>query len=113
MTVKKYLVNRIMELEENLKQVRNEYARAIANAQMLKEDIKDLNEMLDRYEMEKDHIKQIITCNIGRNVYNHLSINIDIGTNDFKTLLAILDIGPEDYEMDDHVKEDNNAETKD
>lgn len=102
MTVEEYLVKRILELET-----------VKVNVQMLREDIKDLNEQLDRYEMEKEHIKQIITCNIGRNAYNHLSINIDIGTNDFKTLLAILDIGPEDYEKDDHVKEDNNAETKD
>lgn len=86
MKVNEYLVKRILDLETEK-----------VNVQILREDINDLNEQLDHYEMEKEHIKEIITCNIGRDAYNHLSINIDIGNNDFKTLLAILDINPEDY----------------
>lgn len=104
MTVEEYLVKRILDLETDIKRFRNECACAKAQVQMLNEDIKVLSEQLDRYEMEKEHIKQIITCNID------FDRDIFIGerNSDFKTLLAILDIKPEDYE-----KEDNNAETKD
>ena len=108
MKVKKYLVNRILELERNLKQAENEQAEAKHGFQKLQEEIIMLNEKLEQYQIECEHIKEIITCNIGRNAYNHLALNIDLGDNDFKTLLAILDIKPEDYR-----KENNNAKTKD
>lgn len=89
MTAEEYLVNRIVKLEKELKQSRNAYAGAKAKALML-------NETLNHYEMEKEHIKQIITCSIGYDEDN-FKLTIGIGEEDFKTLLAILDIGPEDY----------------
>lgn len=86
MKVNEYLVKRILELETEK-----------VNVQMLREDIKDLNEMLDRYEMEKEHIKALITCNIAIKPYATI-IDLNSKDDDFKTLLAILDIKPEDYE---------------
>ena len=108
MKVKEYLVNRILELERELKQTRNEQSGTKYGLQKLQEEVIKLNEKIEQYEIEREHIREIITCNIGRNAYNHLALNIGIGNNDFKTLLAILDIQPGDYEM-----EDNNAEAKD
>lgn len=87
MKVNEYLVKRILELETEK-----------VNVQMLREDIKDLNEMLDRYEMEKEHIKEVIVCSIGYD-NDDFKYTIDINDEGFRTLLAILDIKPEDYEL--------------
>ena len=104
MKVKEYLVNRILDLERELKQARNEQAGTKYGLQKLQEDVIKLNEKVEQYQMEREHIKQIITC--------HLSPGGELGINlidpDRDTLLAILDIKPEDY-----GKEDNNAENKD
>lgn len=83
MKVNEYLVSRCLKLENDIDYLRRDYS-GISN------DLKQANTMIE-------HIKEIITCNIGWDAYNHLSINIDIGNNDFKTLLSILDIKPEDY----------------
>ena len=110
MKVKEYLVNRILELERDIKQVRNEKAGTTFGLQKLQEEVIELHEKIDQYQREREHIKQIITCNITEDVYVDGRYEIELNTddNDFKTLLAILDIQPGDYEM-----EDNNAETKD
>lgn len=93
MKVKEYLVNRILELERDLKQVRNEKAGTAYGLQKLQEDVVKLNEKIEQYQIEHEHIKQIITCNINSDsdvVLLHYE-------NDLKTLLSILDIKPEDY----------------
>lgn len=97
MTVEEYLVKRILDLETDIKRFRNESAGAKAQVQMLNEDIKDLSEQLDCYEMEKEHIKQIITCNIEPREVCFIDLSSE--DDDFKTLLAILDIKPDDYEI--------------
>ena len=58
-----------------------------------------LNEKIEQYQIEREHIKQIITCNIVEDVYVEGRYEIDLYSNedDFKALLAILDIKPEDY----------------
>ena len=99
MKVNEYLVNRILELERELKQARNEKAGTTYGLEKLQEEVLKLNEKIEQYEIEREHIKQIITCNIGYNAYYHLELNIDIGNNDFNTLLAILDIKKEDYDI--------------
>lgn len=96
MKVKEYLVNRILELEKELKQTRNEQAGTKCGLQKLQEEVIKLNEKLEQYQIEREHIKQIITC--------HLSPGGELGINlidpDRDTLLAILDIKPEDYSDD-------------
>ena len=97
MKVKEYLVNRLVEVERDLENSKRNYdllLKELDKAGVYRDNIID---ELDHYKMEREHIKQIITCNIGYDDYNHLTLNIDIGNNDFKTLLAILDIKPEDY----------------
>ena len=92
MKIKEYLVNRILELEEELKQVRNE--------------------KIEQYQIEREHIKEIITCNIVEDIYCDGIYEIDLNSteNDFKTLMAILGIKPEDY---DNKEVTPNAENTD
>ena len=96
MKVKEYMVKRIEELEreksDNLKCI-----------EFLYDDIRKLKDKIEILELEREHIKEIITCNIGYDGYNHAELKINIGDNDFKTLLAILDIKPEDYKPQQRV----------
>ena len=110
MKVKEYLVNRILELERELKQARNEYAGVSYELSRRDNVINEQKKLIDDFQIEREHIKEIITCNIGYDAYNHLALNIDIGNNDFKTLLSILDIKTEDC-MVEEVTTD--AETTD
>lgn len=110
MKVKEYLVNRMLELERELKQARNEQAGTKYGLQKLQEEVIKLNEKIEQYEIEREHIREIITC--------HLSPGGELGINfidpDRDTLLAILDIKPEDYDVDDTVEKEviPDAETK-
>ena len=103
MKVKEYLVNRILDLEKDLKQVKNEKAGTTYGLQKLQDDVIKLNEKLEQYQIEREHIKQIITCNIVEDVYVEGRYEIDLNSNenDFKTLQAILDIKPKDYKPED------------
>ena len=100
MKVKEYLVNRILELERDLKQLRNEKAGTTFGLQKLQEDVIKLNEKIEQYQMEREHIKQIITCNIVPDRFRRASLCIVSENSDFKTLLAILDIKSGDYTDD-------------
>ena len=100
MKVKEYLIKRIEELEKDLKHVRNEYAGTKYGLGELQKEVVKLNEKIEQYEIEREHIKEIITCNIVDNVYsnNVKQLILYKYEDDFKTLMAILDIKPEDYE---------------
>lgn len=93
MKVKEYLVGRILNLETELKKLQNEKAGTTYGLQKLQEEVIKLNEKIEQYEIEREHIKQIITCNIcsDRDLY------IAHYENDNETLLSILGIKPEDY----------------
>lgn len=103
MKVKEYLIDTILKLEEELKHARNEKAGTAYGLQKLQEDVIKLNEKIEQYQIEREHIKQIITCNIVEDVYvdGRYEIDLNSNENDFKTLLAILDIKPEDYKSED------------
>lgn len=100
MKVKEYLVNRILKLEEELKQARNEKSGIAYALQKLQEDVIKLNEKIEQYQIEREHIREIITCNIVPDRFRRpmvcISENIDL-----KTLLDILDIQPGDWTMDE------------
>ena len=95
MKVKEYLVNRILELEHDLKQARNEKAGTAYGLQKLQEDVIKLNEKIEQYQIEREHIREIITCNISDN-----EIKLIYPQCDYTTLLSILDIKPEDYKKE-------------
>ena len=99
MKVKEYLVGRILNLETELKKIQNEKAGTTYGLQKLQEEVIKLNEKIEQYEIEREHIKEIITCNIVVEPYRAAGYSIDLleTEDDFKTLLAILDIKPEDY----------------
>lgn len=105
-----YLLDRIEYLERELKQVRNEKAGTTYGLQKLQEEVTKLNEKIEQYQIEREHIKEIITCNIAEDLYCSGRYEIDLNSteNDFKTLLAILDIKSEDYVIDDDI--DNNCD---
>lgn len=96
MKVKEYLVNRILKLEEELKQARNEKAGTVFGLQKLQEDVIKLNEKIEQYQIEREHIKEIITCNIEGTI--NKGIYLSDSERDFDTLMSILDIKTEDYE---------------
>ncbi len=98
MKVKEYLVNRILKLEEELKQARNEKAGTVFGLQKLQEDVIKLNEKIEQYQIEREHIKEIISCNIKHDQSDVHYIDLDEYENDYKTLIAILDIKLDDYE---------------
>jgi len=100
-----YLLDRIEVLE---KEKRDEWFQKTGLSkgnEILQDEIKRLKEKIDDLEMEKEHIKEIITCNLDANGILYLSDE----ERDHETLMGLLDIKPEDYEME--VKPD--AETKD
>ena len=103
MKVKDYLVGRILKLEEELKSLNIKYDQLMIELKEADKLSDNLTEQLDDYEMEKEHIKQIIACNLEANGTIPVIPQLDLNT-----LLAILDIQPGDYEM-----EDNNAENTD
>lgn len=96
MKVKEYLVGRILKLEEELKQARNEKAGTVFGLQKLQEDVIKLNKKIEQYQIEREHIKEIITLNIEGNI--NKSIYISDCEKDFDTLMSILDIKTEDHE---------------
>ena len=109
MKVKEYLVHRLVEVERDLETSCKNYAALMKEVKALTDKCDKLEYELDHYQMEREHIKQIITCNISLgDSYEPDKIDLNAGDNDFKTLMAILDINPGDYK---EVTED--AETKD
>ena len=128
-------------MEKDLKQVRNEYADVSYELSRRDNVINEQKKLIDDFQIEREHIKQIITCNIDC-FDNFDNINLNTDNDDFHRLLSILDIKPEDYKdsskpmccncvhnavpMDEFPcnacdgkfsefikKEDNNAETTD
>ena len=99
MKVKEYLVGRILGLETELKKLQNEKVGAEVDIEHLQDDIIKLKNNIELYQIEREHIKQIITCNIVEALHCPGRYEIDLNSteNDFKTLMAILDIKPEDY----------------
>lgn len=95
MNVKEYLINRIMELELDLKQSRNECS---ATKYSFKKKQEELNEKMEQYQYQIEHIKELITCNLTPNSTMGCYLSLSGNDNDLKTLLAILNIKPEDYE---------------
>ena len=93
MKVKEYLVNRILELEKDLENSKRNYDLLMKEVKAFSDKCDKLEDELDQYQIEREHIKQIITCNLDgdRDLY------ISHYENDNETLLAILDIKPEDY----------------
>ena len=100
MKVKEYLVGEILNLKTELRIQKKAYEE-------LSRQIREYLDKIKAYEMEKEHIKQSIICNIEQDELGCDFISLYDSQADFKTLLAILDIQPGDY------KEDNNAEAKD
>lgn len=94
MKVKDYLVNRILDLEKELKNLKTRCEQLMIEIKEADAHCDRLTDRLDDYEIEREHIKQIITY--------HLSPGGELGINlidpDRETLLAILDIKPEDVE---------------
>lgn len=109
MKVKEYLVNRILKLEEDLKQARNEYAGVSHCLELQKNKIETLNEKLEQYEIERKHIKEIITCNLTKDGDLYMP-RLNCSDFDIGVLLAILDIKPEDYDNKEVIPD---AENKD
>ena len=118
MKVNEYLVHRILELEKDIKELREHIAMLEmykrADRRLIEEHeklINDKNDQLDDYEMEKEHIKQIITCNLRKGDDEHPDwIILNATENDFNTLLAILNIKKEDYDNKEAI---SYAETTD
>ena len=98
MKVKEYLVHRLVEVERDLETSCKSYAALMKEVKALTDKCDKLEDELDHYQMEREHIKQIITCNISLgDSYEPDKIDLNAGDNDFKTLMAILDINPGDY----------------
>lgn len=110
MKVKEYLVNRLVEVERDFETSCKNYAALMKEVKALSDKCDKLEDELDQCQMEREHIKQIITCNIVESIEDHFRMHLDLAEceDDFKTLLAILDIKPGDYK---EATED--AETKD
>ena len=109
MKVKEYLVNRILDLERDLKQARNEYAGVSYELSRRDNIINEQKKLIDDFQMEREHIKQIITCNI--DCFDDIdNINLTTENDDFYRLLSILDIKREDYDNKEVIPD---AEAKD
>ena len=105
MKVKEYLVNRILELEREVYKVRSESDDFKADLDQYKEDNCKLVEKINQLEIEHEHIKQIITCNVVEDLYtsNHYVLDLMEAEDDFQILMSILDIKPEDYGRNTHI----------
>lgn len=106
MKVKEYLIKRIEELEKDLKQSLNEYAGVSYELSRRDNVINEQKKLIDDFQIEREHIKEIITCNLDANGILYLSD----GERDHETLMGLLDIKPEDYEIKEVTPD---AENKD
>ena len=87
MKVKEYLVNRILELEKDLENSKRNYDLLMKEVKALSDKCDKLEDELDQYQMEREHIREIITCNTSDD-----EIKLVYPQCDYTTLLAILDI---------------------
>lgn len=88
-----YLLDRIEVLEKEKRDEWFQKQGLSKGNEILHQEIDNLKEKIEQYEIEREHIREIITCNISDN-----EIKLVYPQCDYTTLLAILDIKSKDWQ---------------
>lgn len=103
-----YLLDRIEQLEKEKRDEWFQKQGLSKGNEILHQEIDNLKDKIDQYQIERKHIKEIITCNIEGNVRK--GIYLSDNEKDFDTLMAILNIKQEDYDNTEVTEDAENTD---